>query len=76
MDLTHRLRGHQIAAVMTNGHVLSVRLENGAEVNIAWVDDNGKAIKGRPVVQSRGMRLKAEGIRDIIPFSDALIGAR
>lgn len=76
MDLTKRLRGHEVCAVMTNGHVLSIRLEDGSEVNVAWVDDNGRAIKGRPVVQSRGLRLRAEGIRDIIHHPSALLEVR
>lgn len=76
MDLTERLRGHQVAAVMTNGHVLSIRTESGAEINIAWVDENGVAIKGRPVIQSRGVRLRADGLREAIQHSQALIGAR
>lgn len=76
MDLTQRLRGHQVVAVMTNGHILSIRTESGAEINVAWVDDNGVAIKGRPVVQSRGVRMKVEGFRDIVSHSQALEGAR
>lgn len=76
MDLTQRLRGHQVAAVMTNGHVLSIRTESGAEINVVWVDDNGEPIKGRPVVQSRGVRMKVEGFQEIVSHQQALAGAR
>lgn len=76
MDLTRQLRGNVVAEVCTNGHVLSIRLANGAEINVAWVDDNGQAIKGRPVVQSRGLRMKAEGFKDILSHPQALAGVR
>lgn len=66
MDLTRRMRGKQIAVIMTNGHVLSMRLEDGSEVNITWVDDNGRAIKGKPHIETVGLRLRAEGMREII----------
>lgn len=70
MDLTRQMRGKEVAHVATNGHVLSIRMHDGAEINVAWVDDNGVPIKGKPVVQSNGWRLRAEGIRDLIlhPF--------
>lgn len=66
MDLTRQLRGKKIAAVMSNGHVLALQMEDGSEVLVKWVDDNGEAIKGRPVIGSRGVRLRAEGLRDLI----------
>ena len=65
MDLTHRLRGRRVAACFTNGHVLSIRLEDGSEVNVAWLDDNGVPLKGKPALQSSGGRLRAEGIREL-----------
>jgi hypothetical protein len=66
VDLTQRLRGRQVAAVMTNGNVLAIRCEDGSEILVAWVDENGDPIKGRPVVTGRGLRLRAEGMQDII----------
>lgn len=64
-DLTRALRGKRIAAVLTNGHVLQIRTEDGAELNVAWADDHGDAIKGRPVVARHGFRLHAAGVRDL-----------
>lgn len=66
MDLTRQLRGREVAWVATNGHVLSIRMHDGSEINVRWVDDNGETLKGKPVVQSRGLRLRCEGIRDLI----------
>lgn len=66
MDLTRRLRGKRVAHVATNGHVLSIRMEDGSEVNVAWVNDNGIPIKGKPVVESHGARLIARGMQDLI----------
>jgi hypothetical protein len=66
MDLTNRMRGKQIAAVMTNGRTLLIRLEDGSEIKIAWVNDNGEPLQGRPFIESTGVRLKCEGMREII----------
>lgn len=66
MDLTRRLRGKQIACVMTNGSVLCIRTEDGAEIRVKWVDGNGNVLRGMPLVEGSGLRLKAEGMRDII----------
>lgn len=56
---------------MTNGHVLAIRTEDGAEIKVVWVDDNGKVLKGRPVVQGVGLRLRAEGMREIVSAASA-----
>lgn len=51
---------------MTNGSVLCIRTEDGAEIRVQWVDDNGNVLKGRPLVEGVGLRLRAEGMKDII----------
>lgn len=66
MELTKRLHGRRVASVQTNGNVLALRLEDNTEVCIAWVDDNGRAIKGRPVMHSSGGRLNARSLHDLI----------
>jgi len=71
MDLTRQLRGKQVAAVMTNGNVLVIQMHDGSEILVKWVDDNGETIKGRPVLGSRGMRMRAEGVRDLIHMPGA-----
>lgn len=72
MDLTARLRGKRIAAVLTNGHVLQIRTADGAEINIAWLDDNGAPIKGKPAAAQHGVRLIAAGIQDVIHYPNIL----
>jgi hypothetical protein len=74
MELTRRLRGKQVACVMTNGHVLAIRTEDGAEIRVVWVDDNGDVLKGRPLVQGHGLRMRAEGLREIIDGREAGLG--
>lgn len=66
MDLTRLLRGKTIAALMSNGHVLSIRCSDNSEINVAWVDGNGVPIKGKPVVESRGGRLQARGVQELM----------
>ncbi len=71
MDLTRRLRGKTVAAVMTNGHILQLRTSDGAEINICWVDDNGRPIKGQPLCVQHGVRLIAHGLKDLIHLPEA-----
>lgn len=66
MDLTRQLRGKQVAHVATNGSVLSIRMTDGAEINVRWVDGNGETCSGLPVVSARGFRMRADGMRDLI----------
>jgi hypothetical protein len=73
-DLTRRLRGKQVACVMTNGHVLAIRTEDGAEIRVVWVDDNGNVLKGQPLVQGHGLRLRAEGMRELMNLRTAGVG--
>jgi hypothetical protein len=66
-DLTRLLRGKRVAHAMTNGSALAIQLEDGSEILVAWVnEDTGEPIKGRPVVQSRGYRMRASGLRELI----------
>jgi len=64
-DITVRLRGKQIGDVLCNGHILQIRTADGAEINIAWLDDNGRPIKGKPAVVSHGLRLVAPGVQNL-----------
>ena len=64
--LTTRLLNKRVAAVLSNGNVLQIRATDGSEIDIAWLDDNGLPIKGRPALYTAGARLIARGMRDII----------
>ena len=66
MSLTIRLHNRQIDTCWSNGYLLSIRCTNGEEINVKWVDSNGKAIKGTPVIETSGARLKAERIQELI----------
>lgn len=65
-DLTRRLRGKTVAAVLTNGSTLQIRTDDGAEIDIAWVDDNGRPLKGRPVCTNHGVRLIVKGLQELL----------
>lgn len=65
-DITSRIVGKRVAAVLSNGHVLQIRTDCGAELDIVWLDDNGLPLKGKPVLASSGVRLQARGVRDLI----------
>lgn len=71
MDLTRQMQGKEVAHVATNGRTLHIRMTDGAEIVVGWVDDNGVPIAGKPVVERRGFRLNARGLRDIIASPQA-----
>lgn len=60
MDLTRQLRGKEVAYVATKGDVLLIFTHDGDEIAIAWVDENGHSVKGRPVIRQRGKRMFAK----------------
>ena len=66
MDITARLRGKTIAAVTTNGSQLRITCADGCEMDVMWVDDNARPIRGRPMIGNFGVRLAAGGIKDIL----------
>lgn len=66
MDLTRQLRGQRIAYLATNGRLLSIQLDDGQEIVVGWVDDNGKPISGKPVIERRGRRVNARGLADML----------
>lgn len=70
-ELTLRVAGKRVAAVLTNGHVLQLRMHDGSEIDIAWVDGEGRPLKGKPVLLSGGVRLLARGIRDLMHLPGA-----
>lgn len=65
-DLTRQLQGKQIAAVLCNGSIVIIQTQCGAEIAIKWVDDNGATIRGKPVIGSKGFRLNARALNDLI----------
>lgn len=70
MDITRQLRGKVIDMVMTNGSILSFRMADGAHFDIAMVDDNGNALKGRFVVARNGWRMRANA-KEIVSGREA-----
>jgi outer membrane lipoprotein SlyB len=66
MDITTRLRGKTVEAVMTNGHQLLIRTSDGAEITVVWADGEGRPIKGKPVVSQSGCRLIARGLHELM----------
>lgn len=68
MDLTQRLRGKRISAVYTNGHILRIHAEDGSEIDVVWLDDNGVPIKGKPAVLQHGPRLVARGMQELVHY--------
>lgn len=70
MDLTRLLRGKVLEHVTTNGHVLRVtatdpRTGAKTEIDLMWVDGEGRPIKGKPVALNTGYRLLAAGTQDL-----------
>ena len=53
------MAGKVIAEVLKNDEVLIVRCVDGTEVRVAWVDDEGKQVKGRPAIEFAGRHVIA-----------------
>lgn len=72
-DITRRLRGKKVVEVLTNGHLLEIRTEDGGCITLAWLDDNGRPLKGKPAVYKHGIRLAAgPGFQDAIHYPNLL----
>ena len=65
MDISARLRGKKLADIICNGHLLKICTDDGAEITLGWLDDNGKLIKGKPAIVTTGVRIHAPGIAQL-----------
>ncbi len=57
---------------MHNNRVLSIKFEDGSEINVAWVDDNGVPTKGVPTLAQHGYRMNVGGIKDLIVLPNSV----
>jgi len=71
-DLTRQLQGREIAAVLCNGTVVLIQTIDGREIAIKWVDESGEVIKGKPVVGSKGFRVNARSLSDLLYLPGAV----
>lgn len=67
-EIGFRLYGKQVREVLTNGHLLKIVAADNSEITVAWVDGEGRPIMGKPVISQSGVRMKAEGIADVLYF--------
>lgn len=67
-SLTARLFGKQVKEVISNGHLLKIVMADNSEVTIAWLDSEGRPLKGKPVITQSGARIKIEGLQDALYF--------
>jgi len=66
MSLTMRLGGKKLREALTNGHTLVLVLDDGSEVSVVWVNDNGETIKGKPLLLKTGVRMRAHGLQELL----------
>jgi len=55
--LSQLLAGHVVKEVLKNNEVLIIKVENGDEIRVAWVDENGKPVKGTPAIAFYGRNI-------------------
>ena len=58
--LHNMLSGQEIDYVVTNGTCLVIRTTTGKEVHVAWVNDNGEPISGKPAIRFAGVNIHAK----------------
>lgn len=68
MDITKLLKDKSVEYVATNGHILVIRCTDGTELRVAWVDDNGIAVDGTPVLRFAGKHIIARNGHEIVRF--------
>lgn len=66
MNITLRLGGKKLREAITNGHQLVLVMDDGSEAVVVWVDDNGNVIKGKPLLFSAGVRMRARGLQELL----------
>lgn len=74
-DLTRQLQGREIAAVLCNGTTVLIQTKDGREISIRWVDGNGSALQGKPIIGSKGFRLNCSSFTDL-QYGPVLSGIR
>ena len=62
-DISMRMAGKTIESVMKSNEVLLLRCEDGTEMQIAWLDDNGRPVKGTPKIIWFGRHVRAKTAR-------------
>lgn len=65
-DLTRQLQGREIAELRANGTTLLIKTKCGTDVTVKWVDQNGVAIKGQPIIASKGFRLDCRRFGELV----------
>jgi hypothetical protein len=65
-DLTRQLQGREIADLSCNGTTLLIRTKCGTDITVRWVDHNGVAIKGKPIIASKGFRLNCRDFSGLV----------
>jgi hypothetical protein len=59
MEITRQLAGRKVRAVGKYNDALVIMCDDGYEVQVAWVDENGKPVKGQPMVMFAGKKVVA-----------------
>lgn len=63
--LSNLLYGKQLAEVLKTDQLLVIKCRNGDEIRVAWVNENGEPVKGRPAIAFFG--------REIVPRVTGII---
>lgn len=59
-NLTDRLVGRKVEAVLKSDDVLVIRCEDGIEVHVSWCDENENVVKGEPKIVWSGKHVYAK----------------
>jgi hypothetical protein len=70
-DLSMRLAGRQIEAIMKTQNTLVIRCEDGTECHVAWMNEAGDPTEGEPAVVWFGRNVLAKTAK-LFPRSHGL----
>jgi hypothetical protein len=58
-DLTDRLAGRKVEAILKSDNILVIRCEDGIETHVSWCDKDGAPVNGEPQVSWYGKHVYA-----------------
>ncbi len=57
-SLSMLMSGKVHGEVWTNGHMLVIELQDGHCIEVAWVNNEGKPVDGRPAINFAGKKVR------------------
>lgn len=64
-NLTALLHGKTVDTVTANGKAMRITMTDGTEVDLVWMNEEGRGLEGRPHILAHGRRIRAVGVNEL-----------